>query len=259
MRRQRHSGTPNIYLTTQGKIIISERKATALFDQALDLEFSEPLRALNLLKQAVRDYPQTLTVNNYVLDSIIRIAISNNLWDEAIEVCNLAQKLKPEYRDSYSLEAEACRLDKEGKRIEATEIRYKKDTFFGEWFGTVRNYGNKFAQLGDNDKAWAFYNKAVILAAKDNQSSHTVREAMAALLLSENESIQAAELILVGIEDAEKYSKKGAPKSLSTFLRKILRQLGIKDSRKAEELVIEYKIHGKDEAMRLLNTFLGEN
>ena len=126
------------------------------------------------------------------------------------------------------MEAEACRLDKTGKSIEATEIRYKKDTLFGEWFGTVRDYGTKFAQLGANDRAWGLYNKAIVLAAKDNQSPHTVREAMATLLLSENKPTQAAELILVGIEEAEKYSKKGAPKSLTSFLKKILRVLGIK-------------------------------
>jgi len=238
---------------------MSEQKATVLFDQALNLEFSEPLEALELLKQVVRDYPGTLTVNNYVLDSIIRIAVSNALWDEAIEGCNVAQSLKPEFKASYSLEAEACRLDKMGKRVEATEIRYKKDTLFGEWFGTVRDYGTKFAQLGANDEAWGLYNKAIVLSVKDNQSPHTVREAMAALLLSENKPIQAAELILLGIEEAEKYAKKGMPKSLSSFLRKNLRVLGIKDAVRAEELVNECKTRGKDKAVQLLYTFLGKN
>ena len=51
---------------------MSELKATALFDQAVNLEFSEPLKALELLNKAVREYPETITVNNYVLDSIIQ-------------------------------------------------------------------------------------------------------------------------------------------------------------------------------------------
>lgn len=221
-----------------------EDEATRKYEEAMGYEYSEPERALSILRQAVSDYPQTLTVNNHVLDSIITIAISIKNWDYAIDACKIAEKLKPAYKESYKLEREACKLEKEGKIIEATEIRLKKDSLHGEWYKSLRVYGDKFAELGAHDRAWGLYNQAVRVAVSEGDSPHTIRVSMAKLLIKENKPKQAGHMIITGIDESNRYSKKGVPKSLVNFLNKIMKSMGIKDRKKAEDVAHLSKTKG---------------
>jgi len=229
-----------------------DNDAFALYEKALNIQFSTPKKALDLLWEAAQKYPNTLTVHNYVLDMLISIAQQNHFWDDAIRACSLAQQLKPDYQESYALEAEACQLDKDGKFIGALDKRFRKDTRYGKWFGTVRDYGNKFADLGAHDRAWKLYNEAIVIAVQDGTSPHTVRVSMANLLLKENNPIAAIEQLLVGICEAEQFAKKGAPKSLITSLRKALKIANLNSSELTDKLVDRCKSKGQTEALALL-------
>jgi len=225
--------------------------AYKLFERASNIQFSAPREALDILWEAVKLYPNTSTVTNYVLDSIIRIAEINKYWDEAIEACSIAQRLKHDYRKSYELESQACYLDKEGKRIEALEVRLKKETLHGKWYGTYRDFGDQFVNLGANDRAWRLYNEATTLAVKNGISPHTVRQSMANLLISEGKPNAAVEMLIIGISEAEQLNKKGVPKSLITALRKSLKAAGVKDLSFANELAGICEAKGQDQAISI--------
>lgn len=182
----------------------------------------DPRKALDLLWTVARTYPDTSTVTNYVLNDLISKARLAASWDEAIEACVLAQKLRPDLRESYAIQAQAFQLDKEGWHVEATEVRLKGAS---GWYGDLRRFGDEFARLGAHDRAWRVYNQAAEAAVKDGQSPHSVRQAMAKLLLQEDTPDGAVEVILTGIYEAQKMTGK-VPKSLLTDLRKALRVAG---------------------------------
>ncbi|NJN99993.1 MAG: hypothetical protein HC875_40730, partial [Anaerolineales bacterium] len=187
-----------------------------------------PLTSINLLKQVIEKFPDTWTAANLVLDDIIDIATSNKLWDEAIEACIKAESVKPSYKQSYMLQAEACRLFKAGKELQAIEVLFKKDTLHGKWSGTICSYGDKFARLGARDKAWQLYNEAVGLAVKEGKSPHSIRESMATFLIEEKKLGQAVEILIYGASEALPLIKKGElPKSYISSLKKALKIAGI--------------------------------
>ena len=191
-----------------------ENEAADLRVKALESAYSEPEKGLKALWQIVRRYPDTWTAKNLVADDIIDVARVNQLWDEVISACAQAKELKPDYAKSYSLEAEAALLMKQGRQIEALEIYLKQETLHGTWFGTLRNFGIKFAELGAHDRAWALFNQAVVCAANEGKSPDSVRQPMARLLIKEGRTASAVEMLLVGYWEAYKLEKKGAPKSM---------------------------------------------
>ena len=235
----------------------AEDAAWKLYQEAMEYAFSEPDKALSLLNQVIKKYPETSTTDSYAIDQIIMISTQNKQWDQAIHACEIAGKLKPDYRKSYKLEIEALKLEKASNLIGATEKRYQKETLSGEGYGTARDFGDKFASLGEHDRAWELYNRAVTLAIKQGKSPHSVRQSMANLLVSEGKTEQAIEIIITGIAEAKRYSKS-VPKSLFTYLRKLLRQLGIKESSKIQILIDSSTSQDVPKTIRLLHSFLSE-
>lgn len=177
----------------------------------------------------------------------------NGFWDEAIEACALAQKLKPEHQEAYVLEARACGLDKEGKHVEATELRFVKETLHGKWYGTLRYFGERFAELGAHDRAWSLYNEAAGLAVKEGHSPHSVRQKMAKLLLKEGKPHTAVEILVDGICEAEQFADS-LPKALVSDLRKMLKASGINLRLKrfhglVDEIIAACKTKGRQTAI----------
>jgi uncharacterized protein with von Willebrand factor type A (vWA) domain len=203
----------------------NDDKANELRGKAMQVQSTNPRKALDLLVAITEEYSDTWTVANLVLDDIIGIARSNAFWDEAIEACSLAQNLKPSYREDYALEQQACQLDQQGDHLAATEVRLRKDTRRGKWSGTLGHYGDQFAQLGEHDKAWRLYNEAAILAIKEGRGSHSVRQKMAELLLKEDKPRTAVELLITGVHEAEQFGGK-IPSTLVRALKKALRASG---------------------------------
>lgn len=196
--------------------------AFQLRQEAMWIQTEDPRMALDLLWAVAKKYPNSSTVRDYVVDDLIMTARLGAFWDDAIEACAVAQKAKPSFREHYVLEAQAFQLDKEGRHVEATEVRLKGS---GGWYGDLRYFGDEFARLGAHDRAWRVYNQAAEAAVKDRQSPHSVRQAMAKLLLKEDKPDRAVEMIITGIYEAQKVTGK-VPKSLLTDLRKALRAAG---------------------------------
>jgi hypothetical protein len=99
--------------------------ANELREEAMRIRASEPRNALDLLWEAARKHPDTSTVVNLVIDDLIYTSWLGSFWDDAIEACTLAQKVRPHLRERYALKAQAFQLDKEGRHVEATEMRLK--------------------------------------------------------------------------------------------------------------------------------------
>jgi hypothetical protein len=204
-------------------------EAFQLRQRAMELQSSDPKEALRILKDIIARYPRTRTVTDLVVDDIITVCTANRMWVQAVEACQTAQTIRPDNAPSYALEAKACRLDQEGRAVDATEARLEKDTLHGRWFGTLRTYGDLFASLGANDRAWALYHEAVSLALAERKSPHATRESMASLLLTEGKPDQAAETLIEGVCEATRFSRTGAPKSLTASLKRSLEACGIPD------------------------------
>lgn len=236
-------------------------RARELRDKAMDLEYSDPEKALEILKQAARRYPKTLTVGNLVVDDIIRIAVALGNYDDAIEACKLGEKAKdghPDYQEDYRTEAQALRLEKDQRYVEATEIRFQKSNKYLETWGSYWTYGDKFADLGEHDRAWKLYSDAVRMAVKEGQSPHNVRVSMANLLLKEGKTQQAGKMIITGIDEANRFSKTSVPKKMVTQLNKILKSLGVKDKSKAIEISELCKAQGHKKAIELFDGVISE-
>lgn len=199
-----------------------EDRAQRLRDEAMLVQTSEPRRALDLLWTAVQQYPRTSTVRDRIIDDIIATARYAGFWDDATRACALAERVKPDFREHYSAEAKACMLDKEGRHIDATEVRLIKAS---GWYGDLLRFGDEFARLGAHDRAWRVYNQAIAVASKDGVSPHTVRQAMARLLLKEEKPGRAVEVLISGISEAHMIKGK-VPKNLAVDLRKALRAAG---------------------------------
>ena len=234
-----------------------EKKAERLRERALQVSDSEPRKALDLLVEATRKYPHTRVVTNTVVNDIIDIAEPNGFWDEAIAACVLAQKSKPDYRQDYALLERAFRLDKEGCHVEATEARLEQANQRVVWFGTLRYYGDKFTELGAHDRAWRLYNQAVVMALREKESPHMVRQSMARLLLKENRPGGAVEMMIAGICEIQELEDR-VPQTLVTDLRKALRATGF-NLRKArfrgvaDEIVTACKNEGQRYAIELFH------
>jgi hypothetical protein len=160
-------------------------KADKLHAKTQEYEYSDPLKAIQLLKEIVRDYKDSYTVSNYVISDILRISISNQYWDEAIGICMIAQELYPDMKKWYAMEIKACQLEQKNKFIEAIEVRFEQDSMRGKYSYFNRVYGDKLLKLGAHDKAWKLYNDGIILASKERISSHQIRQSMAKLLFKE--------------------------------------------------------------------------
>lgn len=212
-------------------------RVNVLIREALDHEFTDPRLAIEKLWEVVNSFPSDTAVLSVALDALIRISAFNKEWDEAIKACRLAQQSRPEYRKAYSLEEQACVLEKEGKVIEATEVRLKIATLHGKWYGDIREFGDRFAALGKHDRAWRLYNEAVNLAVEQGYSPHSIRQSMAKLLQKEGKFNQAVETLLIGVYEAGQFSKRGVPKSLVKDLCRAFRMAGVKDKKQIDPII----------------------
>ena len=230
----------------------SEDLAQELCDKSWQCEQSDPQKAISILKEAIRKYPKTFTVHNYVVPSILRISVSNKLWDEAFEICDIALRLYPDESEWWHLEKSACKLENDDREIDALEIRLIQANLVGEYSLTFQRFGDKYLVLGLKDKAWELYNKAILLSAKEGRSPHQIRVSMAKLLQREDKNKQALEMLLFGIEEAEKYNKKGTPKALLLELKRGLTKSGIIDPTFADRLYILCTKNKRTEAIDML-------
>jgi len=226
-----------------------EDDAQLLRNRAMEVQFSDPGESLRILKEVIHKYPDTSTVTDNAVADIVSVCVVNRMWDEAIASCAIAQTIRPDHAEHYQLEADACRLMKEGREVEATELRLRKDTLYGQWFGTIRDYGDKFHTLGANDRAWRLYNEAARLAVSQRESPHTVRESMARFLLDENKPATAAEILITGMCEASRWAKRGIPKSLITLLKKALRLCRITDTPTFDTILEACKSDRHDQAI----------
>jgi len=226
-------------------------RATHLRNEAVRLEKEDPDQAINLLLEAINQYPQTWTVENLALDDLIRIATRHERWDEAIFAAQTAQRLD-RFPESYAVTEKATKLRREGEPVKALDLEC------AHGHGSSRYFANEYAKLNERDKAWKCYNDALGEGLKEN--THTTMREMANFLLKENKPNQAAEILIDAIEMAEKFNNTGAPKNLTTDLRKVLKAAGISDSKMrvqlADEITAECKKNGSQHAKRLFRNHL---
>ncbi len=213
-----------------------ETKATQLRLKALMLERTNPGEGLAKLKQVVKGFPKSSTVGHLVLDDIIRIAPESGSWRDAIEACARGQKLRPDRADDFAAEAEACELDKQGKHIEATEVRLKSATRQGERGTILRQYGDAFARLGAGDRAGELYKRGLELTAQEQAPTHAFRQRMADLLIEEEKPREAVEMLITGVRESADQSDE-IPRVLVVAMRKCLKAIGFdKESGERNEL-----------------------
>jgi tetratricopeptide (TPR) repeat protein len=242
-----------------------EEIAEKLRNQALEIQGTNPQGALILLQNVMREYKDTYTVINLVCDDVIQLAKHLKQYDEAIEACHESIELRPDYRESFLDEIKACHLDKQGKQIEATDVRLasarKPGPFFVgnpieyyPYYTTLRYFADIYANLGAHDKAWSLYNEAVINAVRDGQSPHSIRQSMASLLIDENKILQAIEILLVGIYEANKW-KKVVPKAIISDLNKALKVVGITEKGFAQELTDSVLVNGHEKTFQRIRDY----
>lgn len=231
-----------------------DHRAESLYAEASEIlaADTDPRKGLDLLWELVSKYPNTHTVQNLALDDIIQHSELHGFWDDAVESCLVAARLKPGYADQYRAKAQACRLSGEGRYVEALEVRFKAETKNHIWHGSVHRFADEFAHLGARDRAWELYNSAIALAVVDGDSPHRIRQSMANLLLKENKPSTAVEILIEGVCEAEQLAPAGAPKSMTTSIRKGLRAAGLKERGLAQKIVSACKAEGKERAVQIL-------
>jgi hypothetical protein len=117
---------------------------------------NKPKQALNLLMQIAERNPDSWTVQNLILDDIIRIGKQYGYWDEAITAC---RKRAEEWRfdtrqyEHFVTEEQACILDKDGRYVEATELRANYERQWGSDSRTLLVHAQRFLELEARDKA----------------------------------------------------------------------------------------------------------
>lgn len=237
-----------------------EEIAERLRLDALEKIFDNPRQALVELTNTTNRFGDTWIVRNYVLDDIIELGKKLGSWDEAIQACRTAKKLKPSYREAYTAKEEEILLLKEGKPIEALRLRLAHErkrideTGTGYIWPTLHRFGNEFAKLGSHDEAWRLYNEAVIAAAVDGVSPHPICQSMADLLLNENKPNAAVEILITAICEADQYDR--VTTTLINDFRKALRAAGFNLRKKRfrslpDEILQACTDKGRDTAVNL--------
>lgn len=162
-----------------------------------------------------------------------------------------------ERANTLANETEADYLEYKGKYVEAAEIRYKMALqSFGEYPTIALSHGIIFAKLGEKKRAWEIFVEGVQFAVNKKESPHQIREAMADFFIQEGETKQAAGILLLGIQEAENFNRKGVPKSILNSFKKTVKSLGLKEQAKLDEIINVCKIKGAKNAFELLGTFL---
>jgi tetratricopeptide (TPR) repeat protein len=230
----------------------NENKVIEIIHEADKFERSDPKKALQILREAVNKYKSTFSVHNYVIPSIFRICVTNQYWDDAIDTCKVARVLYPDESEYWQLDMESCEYKKKGEPIKALETSLKRDSLRGKFSYVFHHYGSEFAKLGARDRAWQLYNQAILLTATEKTSPHLIRESMADFLLAENKPFSAAEILIFGINEAEKYNKNGTPKTTISKLSKSLKKAGLKDPDLPNKLFEICKKQGKQKALDYL-------
>ena len=216
-----------------------EKKATQLRLKALMLERTNPGEGLEKLKQIAKEYRKSWTVGHLVLDDIIRIARESEKWDDAIEACVLGQELRPDRADGFAAEVEACELDRQGKHIEAAEVRLASTIKQGEKSRTLSWSGATFARLGARDRAMELFSRAIELAKQEQAATHPIRRKMADILIAEGKPREAVETLLTTVRETYDQNDE-VPKVLVVAMRKGLQAVGFdRESGERNELADE--------------------
>lgn len=230
-----------------------EDRLLEMRNEAMGNQLAEPRETLERLKSIVDKHQDTLTVRNYVIPDIIGIAQTNEWWDEAAETAELATTLKPQYRESYEMEAHAFRLHNEGEHYEALEVLFAASGLHRS--PRYREFANRFAEIGAHDRAWTLFNEAIGEAYEEGWRTHTIRFGMTELLLKEGKPDAAVEMMITTIHEAE-LIHGDSPKVAERHLRKALRAAGfnlrLKKHRKLPGRLIETcKLEGERAAVDL--------
>lgn len=203
-------------------------RAMALRSEAIELEDSDPAKAVQIYLRIADEYPDTWTFHNLVLDDMTRLAEANGRWwEETIKAIEVGINHRPS--DVHETRLRRARLKSEGKYFEALESEFENVVSRVDDANTYWGYGRQFAQLDDpraHDRAWGLYNKAVGLSAKEGRSPHSIRRDMAAMLMDEDKPSNAVQMLILSISEAKMFGESW-PKVLERELRKAMRADGI--------------------------------
>lgn len=231
--------------------MIENPKADEKYNIAMEIYSNNPLESLKLLKEIADEYPDTFTVHNYVIPNILILAQSHELWNEAIAICEKAIIFYPSSKSWWETEKKAIEFDKLGKKLDGLEIRFSRDPKYSSAY--VR-YGNRFLELGANDRAWGVFNEAIGLAAKEHSSPHNIRQAMAKMVYKEKKYVDAMVLILKAICEAWECNKQIIPQSLISDLKKYQKANGLTDNGFFEDVINICKSNGFEKANLFFHT-----
>jgi hypothetical protein len=201
-----------------------EDKISSLRLNALDIQSTDPQKSLELLMALVEEHERSWSVANLVLDDIIGIAKRYGYWDTAILACQKAQVLKPHSKEHYVVEERSCNLDREGKHIEAIEVRAAYARQKGK-SSTLDYFADELIKHGAHDKAWHLYNEAITTMAQEGYSTHGIRQSMAKSLLQQDKPDSAVETLITGICEAKDLTGS-IPSTLKRDLKKALQMAG---------------------------------
>lgn len=235
---------------------MSDAVAARLRTEALEAEKHNPEKAIALLREAVDCYPQEWTTINLIIDDLIRVASKNEQWTDAILAARKAQQLKNTCKESYAVTEKALRLQQQGRFVDAVDVHVEYAQKRGANHNELVHWANTYADLDENDKAWSLFNQAVASASKISKSPHTVYQQMAQFLLRKNRPNNAVEILIDAIEQAERLNRSGAPKSLTSDLKRALKAAGIEDSDAAYKIAADCTTNGSNEAKQLFYSLL---
>jgi len=206
-----------------------ESRATSLRDEAIGLEKRDPARAMELYVQAAREYADTWTVQNLVVDDAGHLAqVHDSWWSEAIQIVERVLAADPDGASVHTGRLHKLRLKSQGKHFEALDEEYQEVLPRIDGSGGLWGYARQFAEIPDpraHDRAWYLYNKAAGMSAKAGQSPHNIRRDMADQLLAEGKAGQAVEMLITGWSEARMFGES-TPKSMLTQLKKAMRADG---------------------------------
>lgn len=213
---------------------------------------SEVEERLQYISKFIDSYSDEISLHNYVIPDILRYTKSSALWAEAIHVAKKARSLYPDNTKWYDIEIQICEFERDGNNEAALEATLAQLTLRGKYSSTFLWAGDRFAELGLRDRAWALYNRAIELAALEERSPHLIRASMVKLLIKEKRFSTAVDIAIAGICEAERLNKSGAPKSMIALLRRVLKGAGYSRTDLADQIHAKSKSGGKQAAKSLL-------
>ncbi len=95
-----------------------------------------------------------------------------------------------------------------------------------EWW-SKRAVARQYAELGERDKAWRFYNEAIVLRSKEGMPCDTIYPDMAKMLETERKFRQALSLYVLAFQDGSRMRNYEPPKYLGQRIDRCAKKLGI--------------------------------